>query len=573
MRQITKKHLSFALGMLFLGLTTGHAQGLSAGGDNPLFRHLPPDAHDVYHINLPALTSKVSWEEMTGRIPFPIKGENSAALVAMIKDPSLAGIDIHKDIFVTSTNNDNPDSTGYTTILVHLSDSGKFITFLRSREHGLRDISIPGKGRAAGKNLEATAWDKELAVVTIIKQSSREIIARVKPSGSNPPAKGKPGTGPAKAPDLVRAVSPAVTLAAAKRSLAALHGFDGSVFTTDVLFKTGFSDDADIHIWAIQGKSLSMLMKTLLHKDPKNAFPFTQPADKSKPVTRNLSAIRFEAGRITMKSRSFLSPEDAALYAKFNNHPLNTDLLARLPQNPLLGMLNLHFDPSAIGDLLDKLKLRGKLDSSLAGKDLSTNDLMHALKGDFLLAATRPEAGADSGEKPKNPTIYFITTIGDNASFKKVADKLHFLKESDAQGNGTAGDGTPGQGGMLGKMKTAYTLKDNILVISSAKPTTDGYFSNTEKRSTDFVNERMKNNPFTLYIDVKAVAGFLQAVMPEASGKNKQMLQFMQPLDKVIFTFGSMQNNEAESFFELKMTDASENSLKSLFNLMGSGGK
>jgi hypothetical protein len=69
-------------------------------------------------------------------------------------------------------------------------------------------------------------------------------------------------------------------------------------------------------------------------------------------------------------------------------------------------------------------------------------------------------------------------------------------------------------------------------------------------------------------VDVKAIIGFMQATYPTPSPKTQQFLHFLGALDRLTYTAGGMQDRQLESYFELKMADASENSLRSIFKLL-----
>src|SRR3569833_957892 len=121
---------------------------------NPLFRHLPPDAARIYHINLPAFTAKISWEDLVSNIP-PSKSEKDREIMNILRDPSQAGVDIHQDIFVAQSGGgaNKYDSATAISIIVHLSDSAKFIAFIRkSDKAAFKPINLPNKTRVMGKD-------------------------------------------------------------------------------------------------------------------------------------------------------------------------------------------------------------------------------------------------------------------------------------------------------------------------------------------------------------------------------------------------------------------------------------
>ncbi|MES1160660.1 MAG: hypothetical protein ABUM51_07885, partial [Bacteroidota bacterium] len=84
----------------------------------------------------------------------------------------------------------------------------------------------------------------------------------------------------------------------------------------------------------------------------------------------------------------------------------------------------------------------------------------------------------------------------------------------------------------------------------------------------DLVNDRVRTNAFSLAVDVKAIIAFMQEIYPNPTPKTQQLLHFLGALDRLTYTAGGMQNGLLESYFELKMADASENSLRSIFKLL-----
>jgi Domain of unknown function (DUF4836) len=535
--------------------------------DNPLFRNIPPGATAVYQVNIPVITAKLSWSEIMATIPSSRLSAHNSPMLEMLKDPAKSGIDLSKDIFVTQEKNDSWDSTGTLTLLLHLQDSGKFIAYVRMLAPNLRTFNIPNKekARVVGKDVTAIAWTKTLGVVVFITPPAREAFEKLKHYQD-----GKTDQNGAKAPPAGQGHPAAAlhnyALVAAKKGLLAISGFDNSFYTTDPIFKAGFSDDADIHIWTDQGKGLSMLLNTLLKsKVPLQSLlqgdgkAFGASGARGK---KTLASIRFEPGKVVMKSSNILTPENAAFTAKMFGRPLNTDLVASIPKGNLLGLVNIHFDPTAINDVLDKAGVRKKVDSILATKNLSLDTVLQAFKGDFQLAVLEPEM-SDSTQKPKFP-LYFAVTINDLSAFAKIAAVVKAIKDSAAVDPAT---GTTRN--ILGGMKMASTLQGNLLVISTTKEYADGWFSNTEKRSTGFLTDRMKNNAFCLLIDFKTLAHFVEGLSSDKdpSGKAKQMLGLIHKFDQLTITGGAIKDGKSESVTELQLTDTSTNSLVQLSRL------
>lgn len=550
------KKLRFFL-LVIISFTSLH----SFAQDNPLFRHLPPDANSIYQINVPAITAKLNWMDLVGKFPMNPKAKSGQDMMNIMKNPFATGIDISKDIFIATADKGNPDSAVYTTVLFHLLDSGKFVAYMTQQTPGLRFFSYPNKGRAAGKDKYGAAWDKDFAILTIVQPGSGAATPSHSPAAGQKAKPQSPG--------------PNYAVIAAKRSFAALKGFDGSAYTTNEVFKAGFSDDADMHMWAPRGAGIGMLAKNFMNKgkghgkDPGFSAAMST-LYQSKAYT--LTALRFETGKITLKSTTAYPPDSLAFYSKFTGRPLNTDLIARLPKGKLLAMVNIHFDPAAINDVLDKSRMRNKLDSMLAKKGLTTDHIIRAFKGDFLVAVMDPaDKPVDSSGK-KQPSLFLVTTINDMVSFKELADKTQLLMKDTLVTDTTAGGGTTQtvHAGLLGMFKSDYTLQDNILVISGTKKMTDAWFSNTEKRNTDFIPARVKDSPFSLYIDLKNVISTFQDMSKgkELSEKDKKMVDAVDKLDAFTLTGGAIRDGKVETYLELKLSDASANSLNTLIKMM-----
>src|SRR5882762_3631379 len=78
--------------------------------DNPLFSHLPPEATSVYHINVPALASKIPWQDLMTKMPMKPKDASHQKMMDIMKNPFATGINITKDFFITETGKSGADS-------------------------------------------------------------------------------------------------------------------------------------------------------------------------------------------------------------------------------------------------------------------------------------------------------------------------------------------------------------------------------------------------------------------------------------------------------------------------------
>ena len=112
--------------------------GASAQTVNPLFHHIPANADQVYHINLTSLGSKLDWSTLSSLL----KGRNLGKTKLPFDIMTLlnSGLDFHQDVIIARSNLYYADSLRYTTIIAHLTDSGKFVAFLRSNGHSFHNL-------------------------------------------------------------------------------------------------------------------------------------------------------------------------------------------------------------------------------------------------------------------------------------------------------------------------------------------------------------------------------------------------------------------------------------------------
>jgi hypothetical protein len=554
-----KKHLSFLylLPLCFL------CPALRAQTD-PILRHLPPDAGKVYRIDLASLLSKGNLSDFLNSLPD--KPANSQPVIDIVKDPSAGGVDIHQPIFIATTSPSGLDSPTYTSIFIPLADSASFITGVNKFYPGIRIIHLTGKGRTAGKEKTGIAWNNQLAVITIVKPPVSLAFNFQDSAVAMTPA-------PKKSPSpKTRHPAPVIhyEVLAAKRSLAALRGYDHSFFLTDTIFQSGLSGQADFLAISLGGMQMPGMIKSMMSK----TVNLSSLMDHSKkPGRYNITSLQFEPGKISISSKTFLKADEAAVVAKFDTRPLNADLIARFPPDRLLGVAALHFDPSVISDILAKYKSRAKVDSMLAKAGLTLDDVLGVFKGDFMLAALAPDKGmADT--IAKKPDFYFITTLNNPAALLKVVLKLKSHQPPPSPDDSTAGDQRMDttnlipRRGMFARTSTAFSFQDNILVVGRNKQLTDGYFKMTAQGNNQLFSPRMQNNPFNLVVDIKVVKSFLHAITTDTAAKTQKLFTILDKFDRVITAGGAVDGNWLKTDCEIDFNDKSKNSLQSLIELV-----
>ena len=517
-----------------MALTTTPARAQS--GLNPLYTHLPPSAGHIYSIRVGQIISKGELLNILNSIP-PPKDPKSAMVMNLVKDPASTGIDLNHEILVaqTTATGAGADTLSFTQILVPLTDSAKFRTSIAA-VHKEVVHRVPGKGATTSEGKQSMVWNDHLVVIT---------MASFEFGGST--HKHFP------------AVHQHLRDLIVGKGLAALAGFPNNPLLSDQRFVAGFSTDEDVHAWSTRmdfGKTMSSILKKMAAKNPAmkdKPFPdYNNSPDMPHPPV--MSTFNFADGKIILRTTTFHQPDDAAIFRRVADRPINKDLLAHVPAGLLLGAGAMHINMAAIPDLLDKYHTRGKLDSMLGKKGLSITDITSALGGDFMIAALGDTTAATDTTK-KKLNIYFVATLGDPSKLMQLAAK--------ASANGAATD--TAQMAKMKKLLDKIVIRGNTLVISGSKEMAQKYFDSADRRPTSLLDDSKGMQTFV--VDLKACGAFVQATM---SNNPKAMLaaRIFERLDKVRIENGVLDGDNMVLTFEIDTGDPSTNSLKTLVGLL-----
>lgn len=539
-----KKTVCLAFGAIFLSSIALllSVTAFSQPTPNPLYSHLPPSANHIYSIKVGQIIAKGNLTSVLAAVP-PMKDPNAAMALDIIKDPASAGIDLDHEILIaqTTATGNGADTLNFTEILVPLTDSAKLRTTLTGAIKGLHIHRLPGKGASAYVKKEGMAWNDRVFVLTETSPVKNVLGS----AHSRPPA----------------AAHRPVSELALEKSIATLTGYSATPWLTDQRFITGFATEEDIHAWSSKMDFSQTIAKLIRKMAAKN------PAMKGKPIPDFgkmdqmphppvLSTFNFEDGRILFRMTSFNQPDNAAIYQRIFDHPINKDLLARVPHDGLLlGFVASRFNPAGLPDLLDKMHVRKMLDSALAKKGLTIDDISSIFGGDILVAALGDTTTTTDTAK-KKINFYFVATLGDPSKLMQLAAKL-------ASNNGNLPD--TAKIGMFKKLTDKMVIKDNMVVISNSKEMAEKYFSNTERRSTDLIDD--DRSVHTVVVDLKAVSAWLSATK-SSDPKAMVFARILEKLDKIELSSTMPQGNTTVTTLKIVTGDQSTNSLKTLVGIM-----
>jgi hypothetical protein len=523
--------LSLRLSLLSLFLTAALSTINAQTPDNPLFRHIPPDATQVFDINVKSLMLKVDWLTVLKQVQGMGKGD----LMSTFAGVSNSGIDLTRDIIVVTKSSLRSDTT-YTTILVNITDSAKLTAFLTKQEPGMHTLHLGGKDHVRADATKAYVYNDKLLV----------LVTRSKPKfASNDPA-----------------IIAKLGSALGRKGLVALHGFDHSPYNTDLAFKNGFADDADIHMWNSASMGIGSIAKLMKMAPGASGLKDLPNAIKQMKTSKVISSVSFEPGKIVFHTAKILNGDDSAVLSHYAIHPISDRIISLLPPGNLLGMFAMNIDVNTVSEMLMKVGIGQKLDSMLQkkSKDLTLKDLLHAFKGDVFVLAYAPENPSPSD---KDPRIYAVFSIGDRPSFDKI---LTSIKNHEAE----ASDDTTSH---HKKMHPYWSIQDDLVAFSGSQQTADGFFNHPQAAANPasrLLTPEMRNNPSILAVDFQALSDYIGKVLPRndsVPNKAKMFLGILKNLDSFTMTTGTLKDGRMESKLELRFTDADKNGLASLLNI------
>lgn len=538
--------------ILCLFLLAGTLAARAQTPANDLLRHIPADADQVIDINLGSISSKIDLPGIFGLLGN--KSKNAKALT-MINDLLSGGLDFHQHMVLAPSNAPTvADSNKYFTVILHITDSAKFVATLRSlaKESDvptLHFIHLPGKERVATYKGNAVAWTDRLAVFTTYTSLS---------------------SSKKDAEQLASA-----RLKAARHTAAVLHGFTDTKFITDEHFTTAFSDDGDVHIWS-HGNQLASLASKLGKMSPGMAQleMLSQMSGQGKGKTESIATVRFDNGSISYRILKFLSPAQIAATQRALGQGLNPELLAIVPPHPLIGVVSAHVDMGAMEDTLKKMKTFGVIDTMAQSKGIHIWDIIHALKGDFMLLvcgpAEPPTTDSTGKTKMPSPSMYLVASITGKDAFEKVVSTVK-LKDALMAGADTATTDTAHS-----KNPFPYYLIQNDLAVFGKRRRVIGFFN--PGNGVDPVGKLLpeadtRTNAVNIVLDFHALADDLLGPTlnaPDASAKDKAVLDALRNLQTLQISVGAIRGDAMETRVELNFTDKSKNSLTTLMNMVGS---
>jgi hypothetical protein len=490
---------------------------------------IPKDAFLVLQINTSSLTSKLSWKEIkeTNWFRDMAKDEQDSVTKKILENPETSGVDLKSDFayFIRKQG-----TGGYGVFEGKIKDESAFESMVKNMK---KDIEVKKDGDLKYANLSTAAvltWnDNRFFVINDVP-----IFAQ-----SNPFARrnyGNPNS--SFSADSLRNFS---------KDLLSLKS-DNSIEKDD-RYSAMMKETGDLHVFvngsdylsSMGGGVLSMMkVNTLLEG---NAATYT---------------LNFDNGKITVKLKAYFGDEMAKVVDKFETRKISEAVINRIPSQDVIGYFATNMDPKGIREFLRASGFDGMANGYLGEMNYSLDELLAALKGEFVIAVTDvkmkkkdvtiPSYG--EGTKPYTYSrtepdmhVLFASSVSNRQSFQKL---LNIVEE---------------KMGALPKDKVSYKLSNDWFVASNDSSSVNGFIAGGNNK-VPFADE-ISGHSTGMYVDLQKICR-ISATDAKNAYDSAQANASIATWQNIIGTTGEYNNKSVTAEYTINLVDKSTNSLKQL---------
>jgi Domain of unknown function (DUF4836) len=519
-------------------------QGFLFAQTNPLLKYLPENASQVTRFNFMGMLSKIPKGAFRESVLYRelTKDSSKLPLQSFFSNMDQAGIDFSREFFiasVTDTVQDHPEKL--THFFGRMQDEARFRTLMKTL-FKKDSIYVYGTNRIIFKGATTIAWNNEVFVISSAKGKGDQMMYEDSASSNEKEQRAIEK----------RKMQIKETILKVKRNrcFALLTPHSNNFYNTDPHFTTLMNTPGDIAMWS--NGTTNPLMKAVNPMVSMLKLP-------SFAQNKRTAIINFETGKVVMKSFNYLSDEISDIYKKYPAIPQNTALIRHLPQDKLLGFMNISFNPAMMKELLQKMGLQEKMDSTKAKLPFDVSLLAASFKSNMLLAFLKKDetTPVDSVRKPlSNVDILLVLPIANKAKFEELKTAVVRTWDSMQQA---------GSGKMLKGFKPIVKYNDELCVLSLSSEAPTAFLASPGETEPAWL-QPYKQYPLLMNIRIKDLfALFMGKKSGGKSGKEKAILNM---LDQLIISGGNYENDCMNTTIELRFTDPNQNALKQLFDLL-----
>lgn len=328
---------------------------------------------------------------------------------------------------------------------------------------------------------------------------------------------------------------------------------NSSSLNSNTHFTTAMNNDADIKMWN-SGNS---------NPFTENIFPMTGMLSKLQSFsgTNKTALISFEDGKIVVKSRNFPEGTVADIYKKYPAPSQNMDLVRRLPQGTLMGLMNMSFNQGMANELLLKTGLLEMLDSIKNEIPFDISLIPGVFKSNMMLAVVKSDITTTTDpttSKMEGFLLILAMPIADKAKFEELKSAIMPAWDSLKTSKAT----------MFREAMPYAKNNDELLVLSLSPEVAEAFLNNPGTGQVPEWLQAYGKYPMVLNINMREMLAMsLGKNRPEKNDINKNETAILNKFGHIIAYGGEYENEGINSTIEFRFSNESENSLKQLFEM------
>lgn len=520
--------------------------------NNPLYKYIQSGSRMVMRFNLVKMAAKIPGETFRASSLYRdmMKNDNGE-INNFLSNPSGTGIDFSTDFILTVITGEDGESSS-PLLIARLGDAGKFTTLMEKLNKGEDSrIQTFGSNRLMlPKSFgPAIAWNDEVMIVTGNSNGKKELNAVFTDTTDTRDMEVR-----------MNEVAERLNKELKEKCFAALTPNTNNSFVNSPVFSNLMNESGDIRIWNSGAKPATP--KEIRQLPPfVSRFLSTMQAAKGYEST---SIVNFDNGKITGAIRNYISPEMGAIYQKYPQEPLPTQLVSRLPQGKILMLMMSAFNKDMSGEIskqngmagfMDSLKQYLKIDLSLFQKGFQNKAMIAIME--------MPAKENDNGGKKKileNMGLFIVLPVADKAAvaqLKALADRKMDSLAATEKGEK-----------IMSLFRPAIMYNDSLCVIAHSAAMAEAYLNQSGNGTLPaWLPANQKGNMWMSLGFRDIMTMVVNMAGKNGKSKEKETMELLEMFDQLVITGGEYADGSMNSRMEFRFSNPDKNVLEQLFDM------
>ncbi len=525
--------------LLALMITAG-----AAAQQNSLINHVPEKSSTIIAVNLFRMGSKIPKDSLMNS-PFMkmINKNDKESPVEIINKLSTGGVALANDILIAMVMD---SASGLRNSGVHvlgkISDED---LFSKMAQEMFKDDSfhVYGTDHIIFMKSGTLCWNKDLFIMTS-SPGAKQALQNSFFDENDTTADGKPvKTGQQLIDDLRNA----------QRDLCfkLLQPNSNNPFASDPRFREAMNTPGDMKIWSTgAGNPLMQQFAPL--------SGLSSIAGQNKKVRSSIT--NFENGSIVTESRAYMDPLLGDIYKNYTPQPVNTDLLKKIPGGRPMLIMSMGYNKMAAKNFKQPEQLKVIMDSLKKLIPFDWNTISDVFGSSMMMAVMVDETPAATDEK--NPFggmhFYLAMPITDKGNYDKLAAAVNKTIDS-LRSSEDAGK-------VMKNFKPVVRATNDLFVMGFREDDVNNFINNPGTGAVPEWIQAHADHPMAMQFDFRQI---LELVLSSSKkGPGGSVNQVLSTFKDIVAAGGEPDNGAIKMRMEYRFTNAEQNSLLQLFNLV-----